>query len=165
MIEPKLQQLLQFAELTKVIRYALVHDLLEAYTGTFPAYSRTDSNQNEKEKAEVYALQRIKEELRHFPELIIDLDNFMMHRDNESLFIYALDKFLPLLNIELNNNPYYFENEVTYEEMLRVKEGKIASDPTVLKYFRIFAKYLREERQFFWPENQGRDYSQKEYSF
>lgn len=89
------------------------------------------------------------------------LNDYLKMCDHESQFIYALDKLLPIINIELNNHNFYYTSKTTYEDMLRVKEAKIKTDPIVYKYFVLLTKYLRDEAKFFWPANSERDYSDK----
>lgn len=152
-------------DIDKIIRYALVHDLVETYSGTSPVYSRTAETQAQKDDAEESSLNRFRSEFANFPDLITYLDEYILLQNHESKFIYALDKLLPLINIELNNHDFYQQTKTTYEDMLQVKDAKIATDPTIYAYFELLKKYLKDERKFFWPDNQHRDYNLKNYSF
>lgn len=148
-----------------LIKYALVHDLVETYSGTFPAYDRNDHLQMVKEQREQTALNKIKNDFSQFRDLTAILDRYIKQLDSESKFIYSLDKLIPIINIELNNNDFYKKSQTTYEDMIAVKDQKISNDPTVYKYFKLLTEYLREDVKFFWPENAERDYSDKVYKF
>ncbi len=147
----------------KLIKYALVHDLVETYSGSFPAYSRSKDKQIIKEVSEKKALAKITKDFSEFKELPQMIKDYNGMIDNESKFIYALDKFIPIINIELNNNDFYFQTQTTLEDMLNVKKDKIAKDKTVDEYFVLLTEYLNTETNFFWPDNKKRDYSKKQY--
>lgn len=152
-------------EINLLIKYALVHDLIETYSGTFPAYDRTTSKQKVKDLQEEKSFKKILKENREFNGLLEILKNYLKREDEESRFIYALDKLIPIINIELNNNDFYYKTKTTYEQMLKVKVKKISTDPTIEKYFRLLAKYLKDDKKFFWPDNKKRDYSSTDYQF
>jgi putative hydrolase of HD superfamily len=149
----------------KLITYALVHDIMETYSGTSPVYQRNPKAQNNKDFTEEEAINQINKEFKSFRPFLNSLSNYHSQKDEEAKFIYALDKLLPILNIELNNDDFYFKNEVTFEKMVEIKEQKISKDKTVYKYFELLKKYLKEETKFFWPDNKKRDYSKKKYIF
>ncbi len=150
-------------DVEKIIKYSLVHDLVEVYSGNYPAYSRTKDNQTSKELTEKEALNKIKQQFADFPELYSAIRDFSEMSDDESKFVYALDKLIPILNIELNNNDFYFRSQTTFEDMKKLKSKKIATDPTVNEYFDLLQNYLTEDVKFFWPNCKDRDYSRKNY--
>lgn len=149
----------------RLMLYSLVHDLVKTYTGTYAAYKRDSQNQIEKDSAEENALKKIKKDFKEFRGLVIAMNKYNKRNDKESKFIYALDKLIPIINIELNNNDFYFQSKTTFSQMLEVKEEKIKKDPVIYEYFKLLKKYLIEDTKFFWPENQDRNYSNKYYSF
>lgn len=146
----------------KLFRYGLIHDLVEVYSGNFPAYKRNESNQQTKTDLESKALLQIKKDFNDFPELTVEIENYNKQNDAESKFIYALDKLLPILNIEVNNIDFYYQSKTTFEDMLEVKDKKIAKDKTVYGYFEILKAYLKDDVEFFWPDCKNRDYSDKQ---
>ncbi len=147
----------------KLIKYALVHDLIETYSGTSPAYSRNTDKQKLKEVSEMKAMAKIAKNFAEFKELQVIIKKYNAMNDEESRFIYALDKLIPIINIELNNNDFYFRTKTTHEDMLKVKKNKIAKSKTVEEYFDLLTEYLRIETKFFWPDNKDRNYSKKKY--
>jgi len=147
----------------KLIKYALVHDLVETFSGTFSAYERNKTTQKIKDESEKKSLEKIRNDFKELPDLIDSLNSYLIQQDKESKLIYALDKLIPILNIELNNHDFYHTTKTTYENMIKAKDKKISRDPTVYKYFKLLIKYLYEDSKFFWPANKQRDYSNKKY--
>ncbi len=149
----------------KLIMYSLVHELVETYSGTHPVYERNSVIQKQIELDEKDAFKKIKSDFKEFGEMIKTIEDYNSMQDKESKFIYALDKLIPIINIELNNNDYYLKNKLTLEDMIKVKEEKIKTDPVIYEYFELLKNYLAETANFFWPNNQTRDYSNKYYKF
>lgn len=143
----------------RLLKYSLVHDLVAIYSGTFPAYDIDPNIEENKKQRELDAWSKLQKNFKDSPDLLNSLQQYNQREDQESKFIYALDKLLPIISIEVNNHYFYFQNKVTYEDMLKVTDKKIQTDPTVAKYFKLLSKYLKEDAQFFWPDNQERDYS------
>lgn len=84
-----------------LFKYALIHDIVETYTGDFPTHL-PEFNRAEKEKLEHEAFNKIKVDFPDKPYLWDMLEQYEKQSDAESKFIYALDKLLPAINIYLN---------------------------------------------------------------
>jgi putative hydrolases of HD superfamily len=68
----------------RAIKYALIHDLVEAYAGDAPFYFTTKADERKKKNRESAALKRI---TREFPEFKIGpkyLDNYAKRKDKEA---------------------------------------------------------------------------------
>ncbi len=128
-----------------VIRYALIHDLVETYAGDTYIY---DVVQKEtKEKREHDAQVRIASEFPEFEDLHTHIQKYEAKLDAESRFVYALDKLIDPLNIYLEEGKLWREKEVTLEALLTNKTEKVAIDPTVSKYFDELVNLLREKEK------------------
>lgn len=96
-----------------VIKYALVHDLVEIYAGdTDPYLSNIKYLMSEKER-EARALKRIKKEFKDFREITNLIEKYEKRADQESKFIYSLDKILPVMNVYLTKDKYYNQHGIS----------------------------------------------------
>ena len=87
----------------KVLRYALVHDLAEAYAGDTPTARKLDKDARKAMLArEAQALAKIRTELRGIPWIAATLSMYELQRDPESRFVHYLDKTMPRFTNVLN---------------------------------------------------------------
>lgn len=82
----------------RIIRYALVHDLVEVHAGDTLPFTRGQDGDVLKQANEAAALERIKREFHEFPELTQWIELYEHKRDEESRFVYALDKMIATMN-------------------------------------------------------------------
>jgi 5'-deoxynucleotidase YfbR-like HD superfamily hydrolase len=86
-------------DLARIGTYALVHDLAEIYAGDTPVYS-DPVTRAEKPKREREAHAKLHQNFGNdFPWLLKYLDDYVAMRDEESKFVYALDKLLPHVSV------------------------------------------------------------------
>ncbi|MFA5934823.1 MAG: HD domain-containing protein [Candidatus Paceibacterota bacterium] len=111
----------------KLIKYGLVHDLVEVYAGDTPVYGKHENTVETKKEREEKALSRIKEEFSIFKELGEVIDCYEQKKDEESIFIYEVDKILPTLNIYLDGGYGWNKLGLTLEEIKKEKRSKITS--------------------------------------
>jgi hypothetical protein len=125
-----------------IAKYALIHDLPEIYSGDVSVYA-DPAERAGKARREDRARARIEEEFgAAFPELADDLRRYRAQSDQESQFVYALDKLLPHINVLLADAHPARPTWPAYLETERVARGKIeTSFPGLLP---IFEELCRE---------------------
>jgi putative hydrolase of HD superfamily len=89
-------------DLDKAIKMALIHDLVEIYAGDVYAMSTTVTKQ-EKHENELKAMSRI---IKEFPEIFGSeikaiWDEYEERQSEESKFVWAIDKILPMIQYKL----------------------------------------------------------------
>ena len=132
-------------DVSKVIRYALVHDLVEAYAGdTIPAYGAETEDRKTKHIREEEALAKIRKEMPEAAELWKWIDSYEKREDQESKFVYALDKIIPILNMYVSGERKWDMYQVTMEMVIKEKENKVKIFPAIEKYFWDIVTLLRE---------------------
>lgn len=132
----------------KVLMYALCHDIVEVYAGdTF--FTRTAEEEQRKTDIEKEALEKLLTEYPDFPTLTGMLIAYEEKQDNESRFVYALDKLLPILNITLDEGRSWHLNNIDFERLYGGKYKKIAHDPIVQEYFVLIIEVLKNNPGIF----------------
>ena len=134
-----------------VIKYALIHDLVEVYAGdTFT--HRSNKEGMDKKKREEKSLWRIQQEFPEIDDIYKLINNYEKRTDTESKFVYALDKLLPPMNIYLDGGRDWKHYKVTLDMLIKNKTPKIALSPEIEPYFKEFLTILKENRKMFHVE-------------
>jgi len=126
-----------------VIKYALVHDLVETYAGD--TYAHGTEGKETKALREHEAQERIASEFPEFKDLHAYIETYELKQDPESRFVYALDKLIDPINIYLEDGKLWHEKNVTLQEVLDYKTEKIAVDALVTRYFEELVALFREK--------------------
>lgn len=125
----------------KILKYALAHDLIEAYAGDTPAFDTI--GQKDKTKREEAAIARIKSEFTEFADLLNIINSYENKNDPESKFVYATDKIVDPLNLSMDDNPSFWkDSNISYQTLRNYKDSKIAKDPTVTKIWKLLIEKL-----------------------
>ncbi len=132
----------------KVLLYALCHDIVEVYAGDV-SFERNEEGERKKQELEAQALEQIKRDYADFPALAETIETYESKIDEESKFVYALDKLLPFINIKLDNGRSEHLHNLSLEGLYEAKKHKIAVDPTVHRYFLLAVDLLREHPHLF----------------
>jgi putative hydrolase of HD superfamily len=134
----------------KVLRYALAHDVVEAYAGDTYIYSEDHALLDSKLERERSALERIAAEFPEVPEMHAAARSYMVRDDAESRFVYALDKLEPILKVYLDGGRTWKEKRVTLQMLYESKKDKVVLSPEIQPYFDELMMLLRkEEAQLF----------------
>lgn len=136
----------------KVLQYAICHDFAEVYAGDVSFY-RTKEEEQRKIDLEKEALEKLEETYPDFPTLTSALRAYEEKNDEESRFVYALDKILPMLNIFLDNGRSWHTNNVDFEKLYEGKRDKVSHDPVVQEYFILIVEILKNNPDLFPRKN------------
>lgn len=137
--------------LEKVLKYALAHDIVEAYAGDTPV--NDVEGQKTKKAREAAAFVRLKEEFSEFPDMLQTLEAYEERQDEESLFVYALDKCVDPLNAVMSTDrePYWKKHQVPYEVHRAYKDPRIALSSYITSLWSALSKELADKKDFFFP--------------
>ena len=133
-------------DVTKIIKYALAHDLVETYAGDVFHYTSNNKEKQEKKKRENQALQQIKDEFPEFSDLHVIIEAYERKIDAETRFVYALDKLLPAINNYLDEGRSWKKNGVTFE-MLLTKADKIGLSEELEPLWAELIKLVEKKKQ------------------
>jgi putative hydrolase of HD superfamily len=117
-----------------VIRYALVHDLVEIHAGDTYVYA-DQTELDSKARREAAALKQLEQEWADFPDLTATIHGYEAKKDNEALFVYALDKIMPLIVIFLGEGYTFKRENVTLERLDAIKRHKVKVSPEIATYY------------------------------
>jgi len=139
-------------DLGLALRYALVHDLVEVYAGDTPAVQKgyEEAKRTKQEREEKAAL-RLRKEFGEFPELHDLIDAYELRSDEESKFIYALDKIIPVMNIYLDEGHSWKIHDISLDDIIENKKNKVAVSPEAKKYFDQIVEKLRQNQTTLFP--------------
>lgn len=140
-------------DIEKIFKYALAHDLVEAYAGDTFCYDQSEYLSGTKKDRELQALAKIKLEFAEFVELTETIDAYEQRLDPESLFIYALDKIEPVFNTLLDGGKTWRREEITLEMLIANKTPKVALNDTVKQIFDELVERLKAEEKDLFGNN------------
>lgn len=130
-----------------LLKYALIHDLVEVYAGDTYIYSTNQDDHDSKKEREETARLRIIKEFPLFEDLHTMIEQYEKKTDEESRFIYVLDKIHPVFQIFLDNGEMWREKKVTLEMLFRNKRDKIALSEDLLPLWKEMEEILLEKEK------------------
>ena len=132
----------------KVIRYALVHDLPEVYAGDISMYA--NYSQKSKEKKEAQSIKKLVKEFPKQKSLWKDLHEYEKKKDDESKFVYLIEKLEPILAVLLSEKDHWVKRKVTWEDFLERKQRKIKNLDTIAQFLnQDLMGYLKKNKKKF----------------
>lgn len=127
----------------KVLRYALIHDIIEAYTGDIPIHDvearKTKADQEAK------AFEQFVQDYPEFTELHELIEQYEAREDEESKFVYAIDKLIDPINNSLNNMEPNRAEGWNMDLLKKLKADKVATHPTADRLFKEWTEYVQEK--------------------
>lgn len=134
------------------IKYALVHDLIEVYAGDTPAIGKQfEEDRKTKHEREENAARKLQDEFPEIPWLHELIAAYEIKSDEESKFVYALDKVLPLMNIYLDKGHSWKLQGISLEDIIEGKKGKVDVNPEIKKYFDLMVERLSSDQATLFP--------------
>ena len=115
-------------DVNKVIRYALVHDLIEVYAGDTPLYGANNDYTSSKNVREEEAVRLLRENFPEFSVMHRAIEDYQKHENPEALFVYCLDKLLPLMVIHLDGGYDWTSRGITLESICLKVKHKASKD-------------------------------------
>jgi 5'-deoxynucleotidase YfbR-like HD superfamily hydrolase len=123
-------------DLNKILKYALLHDFVEIYAGDQSIYS--NKSQESKEKKEHKSLLKIKKEFPNLKSVWNIIDQYEKRKDEESKFVYLVEKLEPIFIVLLSENDHFLKRNVKFDDFFDRKQKKI-------KDLDIFAQIFNKE--------------------
>lgn len=131
----------QYLDKDKLIRYALLHDLIEVYAGDTYTYGEKESLEDKHDR-EMAAIKKLENEWADFGDMIQTIHRYEERGDAESKFVYALDKIMPIMLMMVNDGYSWKKHGITIEMIYEAKLKKVQQSPEILPYFEELYKLL-----------------------
>jgi len=137
-------------DLYRLMCMCIVHDVLEVHAGDTPVYGDSETLLSKHAREEA-ARQQLKEDWPDMHTMHRLIDECGAKQTNESKFVYALDKLVPMLNNYLDKGRNWHRQGVDMPHLLAVKKGKIDIDPTINEYYIKTLELLRQHPEILKP--------------
>lgn len=128
-------------DLSKVLRYALAHDIIELHAGDTYAFDKEAIA--EKDSRERESLEQIRLDWPDFADLTDHAEGYMNKSNEEAKFVKAVDKMLPVFMIELglDHQDTWRERQVTLE-MERENKVTMHVSEYISPYYQLLIDWL-----------------------
>lgn len=138
-------------DLSKVLRYALAHDIVEAYAGD--TFVHDLEARKTKAAREAAALARLEREFPEFGDMLATMHEYEARSTPEAKFVYAADKLIDPINMSLETKQSLWkEVGITWDMMIENKESKVATSDTIFEYWKQFIAKLKPRKKFFFEK-------------
>lgn len=141
----------------KLSMYAKVHDLPEYLEGDATAFPDllghvpTLSRQAKESREKEAAAQIDHDWRKKFPTMVEMLRAYRSQEDEESRFIYALDKLVAVINIYEDGGRTFKRTGANFEEHNAYKTPRVRKHPVVKKLYDELRKLLKEHESELFP--------------
>ena len=133
-----------------VIRYALTHDLVEVYAGDTYAFTKDVHAHADKVKREEEAQHLLQKNFPEASSVHAHIERYEQHADPESMFVYALDKLMPLIGQYLQDGRSIQLEKLSFSEVVHHKRKKVAASPEIADALeQIIALMEKDKARFF----------------
>lgn len=137
-------------DLAKIFQYALAHDTVEIHAGdtfVFGDKAELDSKSDREDAALVI----MKQDWPDFPALTDAAQGYKNKVDEEAKFVYAIDKILPVLMVNLGEkSEFWYRHKITLQMEIESKVTILASD-IVAPYYKLLIDWLKDP-DYMYPE-------------
>jgi len=129
-------------DLSRVLRYALAHDLVEIHAGdTYIFDAQAVATKYKREKA---AMRQLEKDWHDFPMIVEFAEGYADKIDEEAKFAYAVDKILPVIMIELSLDQKTWQEYGINLEMYRKNKITILKSDIAAPYYKKLLAWLDE---------------------
>lgn len=133
-------------DLDLIIKYSLIHDLVEIYAGDTFAFEKNEEIKNSKKERERTALEKIKLEFPEFEDLSFLIEKYERKEDRESHFVYALDKVIAEMGNYLDDGRSSKKFGWTLDQVIENQTKKVKCSPEIEFYSNKLIEILKENK-------------------
>lgn len=138
-------------DVNKVIRYALVHDLIEVYAGDTPIFGSSEEYVNSKQQREDVAARQLENQFADFSVMHRAIEDYRKHSNQEATFVYCLDKLLPMMIIYIDGGYDWKERGISLKLIIEKVRHKVAEDQHVSNLCDAMIDCIKEKKLI--PDN------------
>lgn len=130
-----------------ILKYALIHDLVEVHAGDTYVYSKDIEHVASKKDREHKAALKLQRDIPEFADLHSYIEDYEARKDDESVFLWTLDKLLPILLGYEDGGRTWREQKLSLQILIDKKAPQVALCPEIQKYFDDFIALLRKHEE------------------
>lgn len=130
-------------DLSLVLKYALIHDILEVFTGDY--FFIVDSQMaRKKEEEEEKAIDKLIERFPNLLEIKELIIKYNSKSDKEARFVNAVEKILPVINIYLDGGRTWKDEDMDWDSLISNKDRKVSISEFPLELWNEFKPILEK---------------------
>jgi 5'-deoxynucleotidase YfbR-like HD superfamily hydrolase len=130
-------------DIAKILKYAIAHDFVERYAGDTNTFASA-SERSAKIQREQESLERLSDEFGEFNDMVASMRNYEQKQDDESLFVWTVDKMQALIMGDMDKWRPYAELEISYDQFsAKYKELAKKSSPYCREIFEGLIEYCK----------------------
>ena len=133
-------------DIDKVLKYALVHDLVELHAGDSNALAA--DQMATKAEREAAALQQLESD-ELLQDLLPYIHGYESRTDEEAKFVYSLDKIMPGLAIILDKQSTWIDHHLTQPEWEKIFVEKASLSPYTRSYLEALTSAQKTHPELF----------------
>ena len=109
-------------DLSKILKYAITHDFVERYAGDVNTFASAEERNN-KVIRESDSLEKLAKEYDKFPTMIFAMRQYELKEDEESLFVWTVDKMQGMIMGDMDGWRPYANLNISYDSFVK-KHGE-----------------------------------------
>lgn len=130
-------------DIATILKYAITHDFVERYAGDVNTFA-SSAERIKKETREQKSLDRLSDEFSEFGDLITSIQGYESKEDEESLFVWTVDKMQALIMGDMDSWRPHAELLVSYDQFVaKYKELSEKSSKHCREIFEGLIKYSK----------------------
>lgn len=102
-------------DISKILKYAIAHDFVERYAGDVNTFASAEDREM-KVKREQESLERLSMEFSGFGDMVASMEGYEDKQDEESLFVWTVDKMQQLIMGDMDSWRPYKEINISYDQ-------------------------------------------------
>ncbi|MEN9582436.1 MAG: hypothetical protein RL641_390 [Candidatus Parcubacteria bacterium] len=138
-------------KISKILKYALVHDLVEVYAGDVSIYKNTPKKV--KSAKEHKSFQKLQKQFPHLEDMWSTISKYEKRTDAESKFVYIIEKLEPIFVVILSEQDHWIKRNVSIDDFIDRKQSKIKD---ISSFAQMFNKetmdYLQKNKHKFFKK-------------
>jgi putative hydrolases of HD superfamily len=104
-------------DISKILKYAITHDFVERYAGDVNTFA-SQKEREQKVVNEQASLERLSVEYKDFPDMISSMRNYESKQDEESNFVWTVDKMQGMIMGDMDDWRPYASINITYDQFV-----------------------------------------------
>lgn len=132
-----------------ILKFALVHDLVEVYAGDINAFSNNKEDLEVKKVNEEKAFKKLRKNYSKYTQMLEAIEKYETKKSAEAQFVFIIDKILVATNIYNNGNTYYKDNQITLAMWKKWLLNKVKIDTFDDRIKKIFIYLLNMAEKSF----------------